>query len=244
MIALGSLAQSQFMLYQMNNRLPQSNMVNPSFFPDYKVTVGLPVLSTTYVTANTGKLTFDNAFTRGADDTLRFNPTNLASKLDESNRIEINGNTMLFQLGIRAKKNFFSLTLAERVDVGIVYPRTLIEFLGTGTGESPGKVFTFENLRAQAQWYHELALGFGRQLSDRMSIGIRAKLLSGIAGANVDDISGQLISDTDSLYINTSAVELYTTGLDILDSETDVDIFKMGTGFNNIGYAFDIGFNF
>ena len=166
-IALSSVAQSQFMLYQMNNRLPQSNQVNPSFFPDYKVTVGLPVLSTTFVTVNTGKLTFNNAFERGADDSLRFNPQRLASELDESNRIELNGNTMLFQLGIRAKKNYFSLSLNERVDGGIVYPRTLVEFLGTGTGDTPGRVFAFEDLGLQAHWYHELAFGYGRQLGDR-----------------------------------------------------------------------------
>jgi hypothetical protein len=241
LFSLGSLAQSQFMLYQMNNRLPQSNQVNPSFFPDYKVTVGLPVVSTTFVTVNTGKLTFNNAFVRGADDSLRFNPQKLASAIDEKNRVEVNGNTMLFQLGFRAGSNFFSLSLNQRVDGGVVYPGTLIKFLGTGTGEEPGKVFAFDNLGVQAQWYHELALGYGRQLSDRLSIGVRAKLLSGIAGANVENVSGLLISDTDSLYLHTSPINLYTSGLDAFD---EGDIFKQATGLNNMGYAFDFGFNY
>jgi hypothetical protein len=244
LLSIGTFAQSQFMLYQMNNRLPQSNLVNPSFFPDYKVTVGLPVVSTTFLTVNTGKLTFNNAFTRGADDSLRFNPQQLASKLDESNRIEAAGNTMLFQLGIRAQRNYFSLSLSQRVDGGLVYPRTLVEFLGTGTGEEPGKVFAFENLGLQANWYHELALGYGRQISDKLSIGVRAKILSGIAGFNVDNVSGVFISDTDSLYMHTSPIEFYTSGLDLFENASGDDIFRQATGFNNVGYAFDFGFNY
>jgi hypothetical protein len=202
------------------------------------------VLSTAYVTVNTGKLSFDNAFTRGADDSLRFNPEQLANELDESNRIEVNGNTLLFQLGIRAKKNYFSLSLNERVDGGIVYPRTLIQFLGTGTGDEPGKVFAFENLGVQAHWYHELAFGYGRQISDRLSIGVRAKALSGIAGINIDDVSGAFISDIDSLYIYTSPINIYTAGASLFENGGGDDIFSRATAFNNIGYAFDFGFNY
>ena len=243
-MALSSIAQSQFMLYQMNNRLPQSGHVNPSFFPDYKITVGLPFVSTTYLSLNTGKLTFNNAFTRSSDDSLRFNPTNLASKLDKSNRLEVNGNTQLFQFGIRVNRNFFTLTLSERVDGGIVYPGSLVKFLGTGTGQTPGEVFAFENLGMQTHWYQEMALGYGRQVSDRFGFGVRAKLLSGVAGLNIDNVSGVLISDVDSLYINTSAIDMHTSGTEIFEN-TDFDkVFNTATAFKNIGYALDIGFNF
>ena len=243
-MALSSIAQSQFMLYQMNNRLPQSGHVNPSFFPDYKITVGLPFVSTTYLSLNTGKLTFNNAFTRSSDDSLRFNPTNLASKLDKSNRLEVNGNTQLFQFGIRVNSNFFTLTLSDRVDGGFVYPRSLVKFLGTGTGQTPGEVFAFENLGMQTHWYQEMALGYGRQVSDRFGFGVRAKLLSGVAGLNIDNVSGVLISDVDSLYINTSAIDMHTSGTEIFEN-TDFDkVFNTATAFKNIGYALDIGFNF
>jgi hypothetical protein len=132
--------------------------------------------------------------------------------------------------------------LNERVDGGIVYPRTLIQFLGTGTGDEPGRVFAFDNLGLQAHWYHELALGFGRKISDRLSIGIRAKVLSGISGINIENVSGLFLSDIDSLYFRTSPIEIYTAGLSVF--EDDGDIFSQATAFNNVGYAFDFGFNF
>ncbi len=93
-----SLAQSQLTLYQLNGQLPQSNQINAGLFPKYKVSIGLPVLSSTYVSVNGGKLSFNNAFTRSSDDSLHFDPQKLADNLDENNRIEINANTQLFYL--------------------------------------------------------------------------------------------------------------------------------------------------
>lgn len=239
----GAFSQSQFMLYQLNHRLPQSNLVNPSFFPDYKVTVGLPVLSATYLTANSGNVSFNNAFTRTNDDSLRFDPQKLASELDEKNRIDVNGNTSLFSLGLKLKRNYFSVSMNQRVDAGLVYPRSIFEFLGTGTGDGY-KMFSFDNFGLQGQWYNELAFGYGRQISNKLNVGARIKVLSGVAGLSLDNVSAKFISSTDSLHIHTSEINIYTSGLDLLEANGTDNIFSSAVAFNNTGYAFDFGANY
>ena len=113
-LSTGVFSQSQFTLYQLSSSLPQSNMVNPGLFPDYKVTIGFPVLASTYISSDFGGLSHQKITLNSFDDPNYF--SKLASNLDENNKIAVNGNVQLFNLGLRFKKNFFSLSLTERVE--------------------------------------------------------------------------------------------------------------------------------
>ncbi len=237
--ALPVWSQGQLTLYQLGSQVPQANNLNAGVFPDYKISIGLPVISSTYVSANGGQLSFNRAFTRSADDSLHFNPQNLASYLDETNRLEVNSNVQLFYLGLKLQQNYFSLSLSERLDGGITYPRTMVELLAAGNGEYVGEVMAFNNLGMRAQVFHELAFGYGRDINEKLSIGLRIKFLSGIAGIDMDNISASLLTTTDSLYLYVPAFNINTTGLDLIDGSGD--IFKAATAFNNTGFALDIG---
>jgi len=234
-------AQSQMMLYQLNNRLPQAHQINPAFSPDYKVSIGLPVISSTYVTFNTGNATFNNAFTRTADDSLHFDPQKLASNLKENNRIEVNANALLFFLGLRLNKNYFSLSVNERVDGGITYPKTFVELIGSGNGEAAGRLITFDNLSGLAQAYHEIALGFNRNITEKLSIGARAKILSGVFSVSAENISAGLLTSTDSLYLTMDAFNLNFAGYDLFEANNIGDVFQSVAAFKNTGFALDLG---
>jgi Family of unknown function (DUF5723) len=240
--SLGLIAQSQFTLYQLNSQLPQANMVNAGLFPDYKLTIGIPALSSTYITNDFGSVSFNRAFSRTANDSLHFDPAQMASYLNENNRIDINANAQLIYLALRTDKNFFSLSLNERVDFGIRYPKSLVKLIGSGNGENIGELVAFNNLGVRGQVFHELAMGYGREINDKLSIGIRAKLLSGIVSLDVNNINAALLTTTDSLYLYTPEFNINTTGLDLITG--DGDIFKAATAFNNIGFAVDLGANY
>ena len=237
--SLSARSQGQLTLYQLNGQVPQANNLNAGLFPDYKVSIGIPVLSSTYVSANGGQLSLNRAFTRTAEDSLHFDPQKLTTYLDETNRIETFSNVQLFYLGLMLQKNFFSLSLNERLEGGITYPKTLVELLAAGNGEYVGKVMAFDNLGIRAQVFHEIALGYGRNITDKLSVGIRAKFLSGIASINMNKMSAALRTTTDSLNLYVPAFNMNTTGLDLLDGSGN--IFKAATAFNNTGFAVDIG---
>lgn len=243
------LAQSQFTLYQLNSTLPQSNMVNAGLFPDYKFTIGFPVLASTYISTDFGGLSHQKITTNSFDDPQYF--TKLASNLAENNKIAINGNVQLFNLSLRLKKNFFSLSLTERLEWGISYPKSLIlgldelyslnnNPLGSITG--PNKLIAFNELGFRAQVFHELAVGYGREITDRLSVGVRAKFLSGIISVETENIGAALHISTDSINLYANAFIINTAGLGLITD--DGDIFKAATAFNNPGFALDIGANY
>ena len=60
----------QVTLYQMYSSIPQSNQVNPVFMPKSKITIGLPLISSDYVSFS-APASFDDFFTKGAYDSLR-----------------------------------------------------------------------------------------------------------------------------------------------------------------------------
>ena len=41
---LPAWAQPEFSLYRFNVSLPQANLLNPAFYPNHKVVIGLPVI--------------------------------------------------------------------------------------------------------------------------------------------------------------------------------------------------------
>ena len=242
----GLLAQSQFTLYQLNSTLPQSNMVNAGLFPDYKVTIGFPVLSSTYISSDFGGLSHQKITANSFDDPQYF--TKLASNLNENNKIAINGNAQLFNLSLRFKKNFFSLSLTERVEWGISYPKSLILGLDElyslnnnplGSITSPNKLIAFNKLGFRAQAFHELAIGYGREITSRLSVGVRAKFLSGVASVETENIGAALHISTDSINLYSNAFIMNTSGLGLFTD--DEDIFKAATAFGNPGFAIDIG---
>ncbi len=232
-------AQSQLTLYQLNSQLPQANQINAGLFPEYKITVGLPVISSSYFSANGGQLSFNRAFTRSSDDSLHLNPQQLSTYLDKNNRLETSANVQLFSFGLRLKKNYFSLTLNERVEAGFTYPKTFVELLANGNGEKVGELVAFDKFGMRAMAYHELAVGYGREITDKLSVGIRAKFLSGIVNADLESLSAAMLTSTDSIYLYSPAFNINTTGLDLL--ENSGDIFSAATAFNNSGFAIDLG---
>ena len=235
----GLLAQSQFTLYQLNAQLPQANIVNAGILPNYKVTVGLPVISSIYTSNDFGELSFNRIFNRDDNDSLYYSPKQLEGYLDENNHLSINAADQLIYLGLRLKKNFFSLSLTERVEGGISYPKSLIRLSYLGDGTGLGELFAVDGLGIRAQVFHELAIGYGREFNNKLSIGVKAKFLSGIASVDAEKIGGSLLIGFDSLYLYTPAFNVNTAGTDLVTG--DGDIWQAATAFNNFGFAIDLG---
>ena len=238
----GLLAQSQFTLYQLNSSLPQSNMVNAGVFPDYKVSIGIPVLSSVYISGDMGQLSYNRIFTRDANDSLYFDAEQFISYLDENNHIAAEASNQLFSLGLRLKKNFFSLSLSEKIEGGLSYPKSLAKLIVSGDGINIGQLIAFDDLSARAQIYHELAFGYGREINNKLSVGVKFKVLSGIASIDTDKIGAALLISTDSLYLYSPAFNVNTSGLDLFDGNDN--IFQAATAFNNTGFAIDLGANY
>ena len=229
---------------------------NPAFAPETGY-FAFPVLSgfglgtqsnigaDTFVYPLDGKLTpFMNSAV-SADEFL--------GKLQGNNQISVDNNISLLSLGIKKSKAFYSLDLNVRTRFAANLPYGLFDFM-KNTGKS--RQYDISGLSADSDSRVELALGYGREINERLRVGARLKFLVGMANieANIEEMNILMTEDVWSVRStgvlkSSSPLEFKTkgeTGAE-LDSPSDKDLIDfrdIGTGgkaVNGYGAAVDLG---
>jgi len=240
MILLCSVATAQQITsYQMYSSIPQSNQVNPVFAPNAKVTIGLPLISSDYISIN-APVSWDDFFMRDTDDSLVLNSNRLIEAFEGTDgKLDFQGNIGLLYFGLDTKVGFFTLNFNSRVDLGFTMPGNIIQFILRGS-ENPSEpsVLRIKETDLRASWFNELALGFRRQINDELAIGVKIKYLQGLANISVEGLNGQLVTSIDSIHISMDPWVFNTAGIDSLQNGSrDYFLFKN----NNNGWGIDLG---
>jgi len=240
LILFCSVARAQQITsYQMYSSIPQSNQVNPVFAPNAKVTIGLPLISSNYISLN-APVSWDDVFMRDADDSLVLNSSRLIEAFEGADgKLDFEGNVGLLYLGLDTKAGFFTLNLNSRVDLGFTMPGNIIQFMlrGSENPEEPS-IIRINETDLRASWFNELALGFRRQINDELAIGAKIKYLQGLANISVEGLNGQITSSIDSIHISMNPWVVNTTGIDSLQNgNSDYFLFKN----DNTGWGLDLG---
>jgi len=175
-------------------------------------------------------------------------------KLDSKNSLNLSNRISLFSLGIRSRKSFFSFDSSLKTSTNINLPYGLFDFM-----KNAGKFQHYEinDLSAKINSRMEFALGYGRQISDRLSVGARVKLLVGIANieASIDRMDIQMTEDKWSIQSqgtlkSSSFMDIQTkgeSGAEISDpSDKDLLDFDSiegaeGSFISGFGAAIDLG---
>ena len=97
--------------------------------------------------------------------------------LNEDNYTSGNIALNLFSYGVRKGESYFTLESNIRAMYSLSIPKEIFEIAKLGTGE---KTYDLGGISAGADAIVEVACGYSRRLSDRLSVGARAKLLVGI----------------------------------------------------------------
>src|SRR5688572_26672902 len=108
LVVVSASSQTQFSLYRMNNNVPQANMLNPALYPNYKVVIGLPVVSSMYFSFDNDNLSFRDVFRTSETDSLALDTVSIFQKLKDTHRMKFHEEIQLFYLGIRGKRSFYS----------------------------------------------------------------------------------------------------------------------------------------
>ena len=239
MLPAAVIAQGYMGFYSLEGRVPQTNLINPSFFPEAKVVVAFPGLGSTNVFLDADRFSFKRILVKDGDS-LRFEPDNFINKLQKKNRLGVGVDMNLFYLGIQARKNYFSLSANTKVTSSLLISKKLIEWAlyGPADERNINQPLDFSDLGGSVMSYHEFTLGYGRKLlGDRLQVGIRFKYLNGIAEASAKDINGYIYTGLDSIQLYNEAFTLNTSGIDNFDNNTS----DLILGFTNPGFAIDIG---
>jgi hypothetical protein len=245
MVIIPALSQSQFSLYRMNNNLPQANMLNPALYPNYKVVIGLPVVSSMYFSFDNDDISFRDLFRSSETDSLELDTVSIFQKLKDAHRMKFHEEIQLFYLGIRGRKSFYSLSIHQVGDFRFNYPGDLIGWAIRGPGHPAysGQALDFGNFYGRGMVYNKIALSYAREITPWLRVGARYNYILGVAAGQSSELSGTLSMGIDSVHISTGNVHVQTAGVDFFDQDNlsakDYQTYLLNT--KNRGMSIDLG---
>lgn len=259
-------AQNSQVLYYMN--LPQNHLLNPALRPSNKVYIGLPGMSGINLNINNNFVNFKDVFIKSQpkDSIISFlhpgyNADKFLAKIKDKNSLEQEITVPLLGVGFSVGNDgYIFLDINERMQSNIVLPGDLFRLTLKGNEVFAGKKIDLSSLRGDIKYYHEFGAGFSRNFTDKLRIGIKGKLLFGIASASIDNKSlGITVNDDYShtldanLIVNMSGpVNVYMNSKHNIDSvifddskfKTSAGAADFFSGKNNTGLGLDIGATF
>ena len=253
-------AQNSQTMYFMN--LPQNHMLNPALRPSNSLYIGLPAISGINLNINNNFVNFSDIFMNGQplDSVITFlHPKNdvddFLGKIRNKNSIEPQLSVQLFGLGFSVGKGtYVFLDINERFEGNMVMPRDLFELALKGNAGFTGSTIDLSSLRGDLKYYREIGMGYSENFTNKLRLGVKGKLLFGIAGASIDneslgiivgdDYSHTLDADLDINFSGPVSISLDENqnieSINVDDIESDeVAGFILGT--KNMGLGLDIG---
>ena len=240
--SFGAKAQQDLTLYYMEN-ITQRTYLNPAFAPKAKFHLGLPVISSIYLDHINTTLTPNTLFeTSGSTSTL--NVTGLKEAIQDNNYFGLTSKIDLFSIGFKLNKSYFSFNVTENIFTRLNLSRGLLEFplYGTANFEYNDGVTSLENFGLNATHYREFGLGWQREFGDKLNIGAKFKLLSGLSNIYTKSSSFKITTDPTTFDITASGeMEILTSGHDSNSNISNGEVIKYLTNFENIGMGLDVG---
>lgn len=248
-IAGNSIAQKNYTFYALENTA-QSHYLNPSFKPSAKISVSIPGISMhSFGASNSGFNLSDLLSERPQDDSLQIDPEKAISRMKDENHLTFESYNEIFAFGIRLNKNYFSFGITNRFNSSFIYTKDMFTLAVEGNGRSLlGERASFDGTGINLNSYVEYALGFNREINDKLDVGARVKFLSGVANVNTRKSDFGLHTDKTtfdltfdgSAIINTSGIKPFYDSL----APADYEPYENAYNFKNFGLAFDLGANY
>lgn len=200
-IIVNASAQNSQVMYFMN--LPQNHILNPAIRPVNAFYLGLPVLSGVYAGINNDFLELKDIFIPGlkSGSNLTFQQSNfdlnkIVDKLKDHNNISANINLQLLGLGFTVGKDlYFFVDIIDRIETESEFPKSFLKLFINGNDQFLNQTIDLSGLNLKAQYFREFGFGFSKNITEKLRIGAKAKLLAGI-------VSGTLDNRTMSLEVN------------------------------------------
>ena len=164
--------------------------LNPALQPT-RGYFNFPVIGSLNVSANSNVLGVHDIIDIVDDGHSIYSNDKLYNKLDLDNRMNVNLNTDILSFGWMRGKNFWSVNLGVRMDLGAGLNKGMFDFMrnvnGRGVDELLGQSATYDmdNQSVRMKAYGEIGLGYSRRLTEKLSVGARVKALLGLGRAEL-----------------------------------------------------------
>ncbi len=243
-IALPLTAQEELGTHLLRG-IWQANKTNPALLPEGKFVIGLPGI---YNNLNITNITYNDLFVEDANGELVLDIDNAISKLDTDNRIRENLEVETISLAMRFGNLMLSAGHSVKFNAFLNYPKTLPQLIWQGNAQFLGQSVNFGS-DLQLFGYNEFFVGAAVNVTRNLTIGGRAKWLSGFGDVSTDrtrlnllteEEAYQLTLDADFRANSTGSIDY--NGFRDFTVNYDFGNFEGNQLFNqNNGLAFDLG---
>ena len=259
----GISAQSSQVMHYM--ALPQNHFINPALRSPNSLCIGLPVLSGTSLSVNDNFVDLSDILmkSRTGDSVISilnkgYNIDKFLAKIKDRVLIEPNFATQLFSIGFGVGNDGYAFVdVTERMDGTLILPPELFQLVLNGNKQFLGKKINLSSLGGDMRYYREVGFGFSKNLSRKLRVGVKGKLLFGIAGFSINNRSLGISVDNNylmkfdaDLTVNMSAPvkinllpdhTLRSINFDSEKFKTLSGIYDFFSGKGNMGLGLDVG---
>ncbi|MCU4156018.1 hypothetical protein J1N10_08515 [Carboxylicivirga sp. A043] len=247
-------AQQNLTLFLMHD-VPQANYVNPAVSYQCKWIVGFPGLASTHVNYNNSAFSLNEGLRY--DSSVDSTYFNFDQVVDNFNNTEIVQSSVYYTplyAGFWLKNNWITLSVTEKITSYNTVPKEVAELVWYGNTPFVGRQASINGLRVNGLHFREYALGIARDVSERLTLGVHAKLLFGKGSVYTPKTQGGLTTNSNNFgllidldtKIHTSfpiEVELDDEGyVENIELREDVDWMQYMMNKKNLGMGFDFGF--
>jgi hypothetical protein len=216
--------------------IPQRKLVNPAAFPDHRLYVGVPILSSLKMGFE-NTLCYNDFFIRKGDS-IYFEQDYFVNNLKLNNNINFDLSLEFLSAGIKIKDNYFNFRIADKMNVNTAITKETFQFFLYGNGHSAflGKDIDLGGNGLNFSYVREYLLGFSKMINLQLSMGMNVKYLNGIANITSNNFSFLLFTDPVDYTIKMKSNVMVNTSL-----PNKSDFFDIFFNSENRGFAFDVG---
>lgn len=123
------------------------------------------------------------------DDDSFYSNSAFRNNLKNVNRINMSVNTNVISLGWYGGKGFWSVNIGARTDLDAKIDRSLFDYLYEADKEGfkwNGTKYDIKNSEVNLNTYSEIGLGYARRINEKLSIGVKGKVLLGTGNASLE----------------------------------------------------------
>jgi hypothetical protein len=242
-------------LYFLKNN-PQNKYLNPAIQRNYKSYSTFPLLGKIYINYSNTGFAYNDIIHKGSgnlSDSLIIDLDKFYNTIKKNNYILVSSEISYLSFGAAQGKSFVTFDFTNKSDFRLGFDKIFLGYFINGNSMYRGSNYDLGSISLNMLSYNEIAFGVSRAINDRLTIGVRAKLLMGIANINTEKSTFNIFtSETgDKLVINSeyliraSMPVNYKTDengyIDDFEIKDDISPAGIVLNTNNLGYAFDFG---
>lgn len=254
LFGFGVVAQNKQLLYDFNE-IPQSLLVNPGMETDFKWYVGVPLISGISGYAGSSGISVNDIFADdGIDINLKVRERALGQLVP---RDEFSATVQLeyFNGGFRLKNPtiFYSFGGYFEMDNTTYWPQDYAALIVEGNADQLNRRYDLGDLKSRGSILNVMHFGIHKRVDRNLTLGMRAKLYSGILDYSSTSNKGYLVNapgqnNTIATTLDADMV-LRTSGIQVVSDANDAGsttnaFVKRALFGGDLGLGLDLGFSY